>query len=56
MMKYVLEIAQEEFMAVKNDKGIKTEFSLFLEAKFWIRRLSDYPALVTSAASSTLRV
>lgn len=46
------EIAQEELIAVKNDKGIKTEFSLFLDAQFWICRLSDYPALV----SSTLRV
>jgi hypothetical protein len=41
---------------MKNDKGIKTEFSLLLEAQFWICGFFDYPALISSAVSSNLRV
>jgi hypothetical protein len=36
------EIAQEEFIEMINDTGIKSEFS---ETQFWVRRLLDYPAL-----------
>jgi hypothetical protein len=38
------EIAQEEFIEMKNDAAIK-KLSSFLEVQFWIRRLLDYTAL-----------
>jgi hypothetical protein len=39
------EIAQEEFIEMINDTGIKSEFSSFSKTQSWVRRLLDYPAL-----------
>jgi hypothetical protein len=38
------EIAQEEFIEMINDTGIKSEFSSFSERQLWFRRLLDNPA------------
>jgi hypothetical protein len=39
------EIKQEEFLEMLMDTRIKTKFSSFSEANFWIRNLLYYPAL-----------
>jgi hypothetical protein len=40
------ESAQEEFIEMINDTGIKSEFYSFSETQFWVRRFLDYSALV----------
>jgi hypothetical protein len=41
----ISEIAQEEFIEMINDTGIKSEFFSFSETQFWFQRLLHYPAL-----------